>query len=587
MRLWWTIALLAGALPAVPPRPPAEGVVITHYGGPDFVIRDGSAVIYVDPLPPNAPNFVRHFRAFRKTNHPPPDLVVITHQHNDHCSAPAIEALARLNPRLKVIAPVDTHDALDRILSPDQLMTPVPKPGQPAVIRHGAVTVRAYRTLHGWLTDDLTPYNLTFPFHHTYVLEIGGRRILVSGDSYDYQEAARDYAQLDAVLWHIYKPSDLFDLQALQARFAPVAIVPYHLNIRYGLQQPEMAGLTARYRFPDANIVYLTEGRDSVVLPPRPTASPQQRPAGRAPGGLELTLEIDRLFRGIQPSHSVQLLARVHNRDAGAAGGELSLDAPQGWQVQALDPVSFPRLEGGHDFLCRFRVRAPDTAALDPTAEYPMRGRVAVSGGPGRNALAAGLLVGGGQIYAWNILGPFHNADGLGDRRVYPPEETLDLKGQYSGRYNAPLRWMPHVSRDLHAGYIDLAGRFDLRETYAPKPNAANPDYARTQEQLVAYAVSFLESPQDREVMFHAGAPYGLQLFLNGARILQMPGYSFNFHPGQQKVAARLRKGRNTILVKIARGKLEELNLSPWLGFCLRVLDTNGRTVPGLQYSME
>jgi L-ascorbate metabolism protein UlaG (beta-lactamase superfamily) len=570
-----TLLMLVAALAA-----PDDKVVITHYGGPDFVIEDGSTVIYVDPLPPNAPNFIRHFKAFRKTNDPPPDLVLITHSHNDHCNVPALQQLAKLNPQLRVIAPVDTHDVLDPIFRPEQLVAPIPKPGQPATVLHGHVKVRVYRSLHGWLTDDRLPYNLTFPFHHTYVIETKGRRILISGDGYDFRGVAKDFTQIDAVLWHIYKPSDIFDFQAMQPLLRPSYVVPHHLNIRYGLQQQEMAALTDRYHFQDVNVVYLTEGNNSLLLRKNNAAS---APSFSTHSEMEFDLQVDRLFRGIQEPNTIQVLAHVRNPGMPDFGGEVSLEAPEGWEVKSLEATAFPRLGTGRDFLCRFRVKGPADLKLDGRREYGIRGHLLVSG----RRETRDLRFGAGTIYTWNILGPFDNSDGEGDKRVYPPEEGVELKKTYVGRYDAPLRWIPYASRDLHAGYIDLSGAFSIAETFGPMPAASNPQYIRTHERLVGFAMVYIDSPSEREAIFHGGAPYGMQIFLNGKRLFEMPGYDFNFHFDQFRIPARLNAGRNTVLVKITRGELPETNLSPWTGFCLRVTDGRGQPFQDLTFPLE
>lgn len=563
----------------------AEKVVITHYGGGDFVIEDGATVIYIDPLPPNAPNFLRHFKAFRKANDPVPDLVLITHSHNDHCNVPALRELLMLNPELRVIAPLDAHDALDPILPPAQLTTPIPKPGQPEIVSHGEMKIRVYRTLHGWLTDDALPYNLLFPFHHTYVIETKGRRILVSGDSYDYEQAARNFDRMDAVLWHIYKPSDIFDIQAMQPIFHPAALVPYHLNIRYGLSQPDMAALTGRYRFEDANVIYLTPGSNAFVLEEGRAATPETNAvvpalAGR---GVRLALQIDRLYRGLQEPHTVQLLAHVHNDGPQAGGGEVGLETPRGWEVTALDSIAFPKLSPGRDFLCRFRVKGPAGLVLDGAAGYRVAGHLDMAG----RRQTRELEVGAGTIYTWNVLGPLELADGQGTAEVFSAAGSVDFGKVYSGRNDAPLRWMPCASRDLHTGYIDMAGLFDLRETFAPMPQASNPRYVRTGERAAGLALAYIDSPSARDVQLHAGAPYGLELTLNGEPVFAMPGYDFNFHCDQFQISARLEKGRNTLLAKVVRGQLAELNLSPWMGFCLRITDPDQRPFRDLTFSIE
>lgn len=577
LRLTAALASLAAIRAAIA----ASEVTISHFGGPDFVIQGPSGVVYVDPLPPNAANFIRHFSAFRQKNDPPPDLILITHNHGDHLSVAGIKQLLTLNPKLRVIAPLDSHDALDGVVPPEQFLTPAPKPGLPVELSHHQIKTTVYRTLHGWLTDDIVPYSLSYPFHQSYIVELDGYRILISGDSYQYQEIAKERKKVDAILWHIYKPSDLFDLQAMQRLFSPDYIVPYHLNIKYGLSDAGMAELTDRHRFQGVSAVYLTKGSNSLVLDGKPVRQPGHPLEGKA--AIRLELEVDRYFRGIQPPGTIQLIASVRNKLPSPVKGTLSLSLPDGWNATPLDESTIARLDSGRDFLCRFSVKAPPFVALTGNEEFTATAHLVTES----QSAVQELRFGGGQMYLWNLLGPFDNSDGTGDQRTYVPEERIDLGKLYVGRDNAPLRWYPHASRDLHAGYIDMAGIFDVRETYAPQLTVTNPKSIRSMERLVGYAMTYVDSPTARDVVFHAGAPYGLQLFLNGNPLFKMSDYDFNFNSTQFTIPARLEKGRNIVLVKIARGRLPEWNLSPWTGFCLRLTDTEQRIIPNLAYNLE
>ena len=413
------------------------------------------------------------------------------------------------------------------------------------------------------------------------MVEIDGFRILISGDSYQYQEIANDYKKLDAVFWHIYKPSDLFDLQALQRLFSPVYIVPYHLNIKYGLSTQGMAALTDRYRFQGVNPVYLTKDAPSLVLEQNPARPPPIPASG--PASIQLNLEVDRFFRGLQPPGTVQLVASIRHNRPDHLGGDISIVAPDGWKATALDSPLIPRLDPGRVFLCRFIVKARGTLAPTPRDEFLVTATLKT----GDQTVSQALRFGGGQIYNWNLLGPFDNADGEGDKRTYAPEEVIDLQRIYTGRDQAPLRWIPYASRDIHSSYIDMAGVFDVRETYAPQLAVTNPKSIRNMERLVGYAMIYVDSPSDRDVLFNAGAPYGLQLFVNGKPVFKMSDFSFNFSPGQFAVPAKLTKGRNLVLVKIARGRLPELNLSPWTGFCLSLTDSQQRPFQDLVFALK
>jgi L-ascorbate metabolism protein UlaG (beta-lactamase superfamily) len=570
---------------------PEKPVTITHYGGPDFMVSDGTTSIYIDPLIPNAPNFQRHFQWFRTENEQRPDLVLITHPHRDHCNPDGIRALLEMNPALPVIAPIDTRDALEPVVPAEQLITPLPMPGTPVVIKSGPVTVHVYRTTHDWYTDDASPYSLVEPYHYSYVIVLNGQRIYVSGDSYDYEEIAGDLGHVDAALCHVYKQSDVYQFQTIQRLLSPAYIIPYHLNIKYGMSQPGMAALTDQYRFQGVRAAYLTKGNNRLIL--QPTSRNRQGVEGQLfdlpatdalqdmsqssdASGLTFNVDLDTLVRGIPPVGTATLSAHVRNVSLIPIQGQVNLTGPEGWTIKLVDSQKFEGLTATHDFICRYRINAPAALIPDANDSFRFTSTLTTSDGQTERRITKSFEFGTGRLNAWHLLGPFDNSDGKGDDTEYPPEQDISMERIYSGINDLPLRWIPHVSQDLQTGFIDMAGAFDMRETL--------PRFSRWEEQITGYAVSYVQSPAERDILLHAGAPYGLHIFLNGEHIFQMDGYAFNFHSGQFTVPARLQKGDNTFLVKIVRNRLPDWNLSPWIGFCLRITDRQNRPIPYLEY---
>src|SRR5690606_4037272 len=75
-------------------------------------------------------------------------------------------------------------------------------------------------------------------------------------------------------------------------------------------------------------------------------------------------------------------------------------------------------------------------------------------------------------------------------------------------------------------------------------------------ENAVAYAYREMEFDTDGSVKFGVGSNDGVKVWVNGKTVLDRP-VSRRAEPNQDTVAVRVKKGRNTVLVKvdqIARG---------------------------------
>ena len=72
-------------------------------------------------------------------------------------------------------------------------------------------------------------------------------------------------------------------------------------------------------------------------------------------------------------------------------------------------------------------------------------------------------------------------------------------------------------------------------------------------EQSVAYGLTYIHSPKAVDTYLLLGSDDGVRVWLNGALIHTNPAYR-GAYPDQDKVAAHLKQGWNTLLIKVLQG---------------------------------
>ncbi len=155
------------------------------------------------------------------------------------------------------------------------------------------------------------------------------------------------------------------------------------------------------------------------------------------------------------------------------------------------------------------------------------------------------------------FLGPFDNEGGhQGFDAVYPPETELELSKTYP-TVDGRATWKQGATSD--------GGFFNLREQF------------KTRDNVVAYAVSFVYSPDDRPALLSCGSDDGIKAWLNRELIL-----SHDIHRGvaaRQEVApVKLHQGWNSILLKITQMD------GGWALF-LELTDANHQPLAGVRFA--
>lgn len=154
-----------------------------------------------------------------------------------------------------------------------------------------------------------------------------------------------------------------------------------------------------------------------------------------------------------------------------------------------------------------------------------------------------------GTQLRWMLLGPFPNPpDFQGHHAEYPPEQAINLDAEYDG-VDGPTRWREFTQTGPRLSV-------DLTQAFA------------TTEHVTAYALCYVENPQERQVQIRLGTNDAGKCWLNGALIYDFPHEGTAFLD-RDIIPVTLPKGKNTILLKVSNGQLN------W-GFVFRITDDKG-----------
>lgn len=161
-------------------------------------------------------------------------------------------------------------------------------------------------------------------------------------------------------------------------------------------------------------------------------------------------------------------------------------------------------------------------------------------------------------IPEWNLLGPFPNPRRIGGPRrgldtVYLPERLINLNLAYDIPGRPAIRWTKAETPE--GGYVSFAGNM------------------QPYEMVVAYAVTYILSPDARETTLFIGSDDGAKVFINGKEVYRFLGERYA-EPDQAEIGLELTPGWNTLLIKVENG------FGPF-GFFARVADADGK----LEYS--
>ena len=163
-----------------------------------------------------------------------------------------------------------------------------------------------------------------------------------------------------------------------------------------------------------------------------------------------------------------------------------------------------------------------------------------------------------GFLMRWKVIGPFDNTDRKGFNVPYPPEEKIDFSATYEGK-KGKVKWADFSTSDQY-GKVDV-----------------NLEYGEL-KQVVAYAHNTFQLSEDRELQFRLGCKNAWKVWLNGELLFARDEYHRGQRIDQYVFSAKLKKGKNEILVKFCQNEQEQSWTKQW-EFQLRVTDASGTAV--------
>ena len=212
LRLMVLLAILISGQPALAAEEfkTAKGkLIITPINHATLVIEWNGKTIYVDPV-----GQVAWYKAF-----PKPDLVLLTHIHGDHYRAAILNAV--VGPKTQLVAPPALASVLGKELKAKTI-----------AVANGASTDKI-----GFKLEAVVSYNTTPPrkrFHpkgqgNGYVLNLGGKRVYLSGDTEGTPEMAA-LKNIDVAFLCMNLPYTMDVAAAAKAvkGFRPKVVYPYH-----------------------------------------------------------------------------------------------------------------------------------------------------------------------------------------------------------------------------------------------------------------------------------------------------------------------------------------------------------------------
>jgi hypothetical protein len=163
-----------------------------------------------------------------------------------------------------------------------------------------------------------------------------------------------------------------------------------------------------------------------------------------------------------------------------------------------------------------------------------------------------------GFVADWRVIGPFDNAQDSGWDKAFEPEKEIDFAAEYKGS-KGPVKWIEHHTED-EFGIVNLNKVLDKHKG------------------AIAYAATEFISDKDQTVDIRLGCINANKVWVNGELVTANRVYHTGMVIDQYQGKAKLKKGKNLILVRISQNEQTEEWAQEWM-FQLRVTDSLGGPV--------
>lgn len=164
-----------------------------------------------------------------------------------------------------------------------------------------------------------------------------------------------------------------------------------------------------------------------------------------------------------------------------------------------------------------------------------------------------------GMIMEWQLIGPFENKNQSKFDEAYPPEKEINLSATYDGMDDAKVTWKKHVSEE-DEGVVDL--------------NKALSNH----KGAITYAYTEFNSSDAKEVDVRLGCINANKVWVNGKLVIENEVYHASSNLDQYISKANLKKGKNTILIKVCQNEQKESWAQRWQ-FQFRISDDSGKAL--------
>ncbi len=140
-----------------------------------------------------------------------------------------------------------------------------------------------------------------------------------------------------------------------------------------------------------------------------------------------------------------------------------------------------------------------------------------------------------GFVTDWHVIGPFDAPGKTGFELSFPPEEQVDLAANYPGQGGREITWKRYRTPQA-------LGEVNLVTAIAPCTEA------------VGYAYTEIISPRDQDVELRCGADDNLSVCVNEEKVFSRLQWLNGTRLDRFTAPVHLRRGKNTVLVKICQG---------------------------------